>query len=205
MPAESAHAARLSSALLAIAALTISCGDKARESQGSPVVVLDASTPEIRFAIPEFSLVDQGARPFARADMAGKIWIVDFIFTNCPTICPNLTKKMATLHDAMAADDGVRFLSISVDPENDTPAKLSEFVAKHGRVSPRWSLLTGPADEVERTVLRGFKTAMSKDNAGNLAHGEKFVLVDRAQTIVGFFDADEEGFARLRASIERLR
>ncbi len=134
--------------------------------------------------------------------MKGKTTVVDFVFTSCPSVCPTLTTKMAELVDRTNDDDGIRYLSISVDPENDTPEKMRAFLAKYGKDSPRWTFATGARDVVESTVIAGFKMRMDRDKAGTLAHGEHFVVVDKALHVRGYFEATPDG---LDALVERAR
>lgn len=194
------------SPLVLVAALwAVSCGEAKQTSpsaDSSAAIIASAVPLDVKLPLPSFELVDQSGARFSSADMRGKVWIVDFIFTSCPKICPDLTKKMSALVKTTEADADLRFLSISVDPENDTPAKLTEFVQKYGVVSPRWSLVTGDPKVIEETVLRGFKVAMGKDGAGNVFHGEYFVVVDREGRLRGFFMADEAGTKDL---LERAR
>lgn len=92
---------------------------------------------------PEFSLVDQDARPQTHALLEGHYTIVDFIFTNCPLACPGMTGRMADLQDALAGT-GVRFASLSLDPASDTPARLREYATNFGADLSTWAFLTAP-------------------------------------------------------------
>ncbi len=188
--------------ILAFAAFTTACDRSSTDASQKSSVVASAEPVDVRIPLPAFQLVDEHGRRFDSADMRGKVWVVDFIFTSCPVICPSLTKKMAELVQKTESDSDIRFLSVSVDPENDTPAKLTSFVEKFGVVSPRWSLVTGDPKVVEDTVLRGFKVGMGKDSAGNLFHGEHFVLVDKDGRARGFFLANDEG---TKALLEKAR
>jgi len=162
--------------------------------------------------LPGFSLTDQGGHPFGRAQLAGKVWIADFVFTSCADACPRLTEKMKRLQDRLIPPEQgglVRLLSISVDPERDTPEKLRDYGKAFGAREDLWPFLTGSQLEVERTVVKGFHVAMAKmplpkegltkeqtDNAlqgeaFDIMHGERLVLVDKLGRIRGYYDADE--------------
>jgi protein SCO1/2 len=135
--------------------------------------------------------------------------VVDFIFTTCPDVCPLLTQQLASLRKQLDAGGRVNYVSFSVDPEHDTPAKLREFAKQHGADQSDWYFLTGPLDTVREVVTRGFKQAMQLEpeqpgKPRNVLHGSHFVLVDRAGTIRGFFRSDAEGMASLRAATQRL-
>jgi protein SCO1/2 len=168
-----------------------------RGSRGGLAIDVSASQPDIDLPLPSFSLVDQRGAAFESESMRGHVTVVDFVFTECPAVCPSLTQKMAALVDRTDQDASISFLSISVDPENDTPAKMTSFLAKYGKDSPRWSFVTGDPDVVQKTVIGGFKIRMDRDRAGTLAHGEHFVVVDKVLRIRGYFDATPEGLDAL--------
>ena len=167
--------------------------------------------------LPAFSLLDEQGRKFGRDDMLGKVWIADFVFTSCADACPKLQTKMRSIQDRLIPPEqggSMGLLSISVDPERDTPEKLREYGQMFGARPALWKHLTGPEREVERTVVKGFRIAMAKmsgpikdnvpepagggtphDNvraeAFDIMHGERLVLVDRQGRIRGYYDADD--------------
>ncbi len=150
--------------------------------------------------LPDFALVDQSGRPFARKDLLGRTWVADFVFTNCPDACPRLTATMRKLQDSLSADEragAMGLLSLSVDPARDTPEVMRKYAEAHGADVRVWRFLTGPDDEIERAVVLGFKQAIEPAGDAHTAaldilHGEKFVLVDGAGRIRGYYDANEE-------------
>jgi protein SCO1 len=166
--------------------------------------------------LPAFSLTDERGRPFARDDLLGKVWVADFVFTSCSDACPRLTQRMRALQDRLDPLDRVRLLSISVDPERDTPDKLRAYGETYGARGDLWRFLTGSPGEVERTVVKGFKMAMAKVPAADAAresdeelraqafdilHGDRLVLVDSEARIRGYYVADDAGLAAvLRAA-----
>ena len=153
--------------------------------------------------LPAFQLVDQDNRPFSRDDMLGKVWVADFVFTSCADACPRLQNKMKRIQDRLLPPEQggtIALLSITVDPERDTPEKLRDYAQAFGARKAMWLYLTGPQKEVERTVVKGFHTAMAKlpvpgadphAEAFDIMHGERFVLVDAKGRIRGFYDADD--------------
>jgi protein SCO1/2 len=159
--------------------------------------------------VPTFSLVDQEGAKFDRAQLAGKVWVADFVFTSCSLACPRLTEEMAKLQKLVAGNaDKVQLISISVDPERDTPERLKAY-ATGFRADPRvWKFLTGPAKQIEDAVVNGFKQGLSKDldpseqDGFAILHGTRFVLVDQTGQIRGFYDAQEPAdMARLRSHL----
>jgi protein SCO1/2 len=162
-----------------------------------------------------FSLVDQRGKSFGLGDLAGKIWVADFIFTGCQSACPMLTSRMHSLQQhveerehALGRELPVRLVSFSVDPEVDTPDKLAQYATKWRADERRWIFLTGPLDEMNRAVTRGMKIPFEKGGADTSAfdvmHGERLVLVDKKGRIRGYFETDPDGMARVKEGIESL-
>jgi protein SCO1/2 len=158
--------------------------------------------------LPPFSLVDENAKPVTLSDLQGKVWIADFVFTSCADACPRLQQKLKRIQDRLLPPEqggNVALLSISVDPQRDTPEKLKQYSQIFGARPGLWRYLTGPETEVERTVVKGFRMVMAKvpkapekdsDNAikgeaFDIMHGERLVLLDQKGRIRGYYDADE--------------
>ena len=115
--------------------------------------------------LPEFRLQDQRGQAFERRQLLGRVWIADFVFTHCAEACPRLTQKMRTLQDQLTQEEAaarIGLLSVSVDPERDTPEVLQRYARTFGARDEVWRFLTGPQAEVERAVVQGFKIAMVK-------------------------------------------
>lgn len=148
--------------------------------------------------VPAFHLVDERGAPIGPEALAGHPSVVDFIFTRCTSSCPRLTATMAALQARLTSDrSSARLLSFSVDPENDTPAVLAQYAAQAHADPSRWSFVTGPADDVERAVVFGFKVSAAKIARGaseyDVTHGDWFVLVDRDGAIRGYYPTDDPG------------
>src|SRR5689334_22121255 len=113
----------------------------------------DAALPTIGPA-PHFALISQDGKPVSLGDFRGKVLAVNFIYTSCPDICPLLTQKMAQVRDALSVDfvPRVAFVSITVDPENDTPDVLKNFADAFGANSGGWAFLTGPPAAVRAVI-----------------------------------------------------
>jgi protein SCO1 len=108
-------------------------------------------------SVPNFALIDQSGRPVRRGDLEGKVWIANFIFTNCPDECPLMTVEMAQMQSELAHMADVRLVSISVDPDRDTPAVLSEYAERFNADPARWLFLTGDKRAIYRLVGEGFR------------------------------------------------
>ena len=165
--------------------------------------------PAVFVELPDFSLTDHDGRPFTKENMAGRVWIANFIFTRCPTICSTLTERMSKLQIRQRNTGGdVRLLSITVDPEFDTPAILKAYaMTERYRWQPwKWTWVTGTLKDIERVVVSGFKMALDRpddaeDDLLSITHGSKLVLVDRWGRLRGFYDADDEDEARLMRDV----
>ena len=108
-------------------------------------------------SVPDFALIDQRGRPVRRGDFDGKVWIASFIFTNCPDECPLMTSEMARLQSDLAHMADLRFVSISVDPDRDTPAVLSQYAERFNADPDRWFFLTGDKRAIYLLAREGFR------------------------------------------------
>ena len=142
--------------------------------------------------VPSFQLVNQNGQPFGSPQLAGKIWIADFIYTTCPGPCPMISSRMSELQKPLEKTD-VRLISFSVDPEKDTPAVLRGYAEKLQADPDRWNFLTGPKSSIYKLSHDGFKLAVSDGSGeqGIPVHSTRMVLVDRHGQIRGYYDATE--------------
>lgn len=154
-----------------------------------------------------FTLTDQDGAAFSAADLDGKVWVVDFFFTSCPSFCPLLTGAMSTLAREHADEPGLRFLSITVDPGTDTPEVLRAFAEREGLPQARWRLLSGKKEDIALLCEQSFRLAFGEEDGatGDITHSSRLVLVDAAGSIRGYFDAlDPAEQGRLRAAIRAV-
>jgi protein SCO1 len=152
--------------------------------------------PEIALA-PEFRLTSQDRAQVALADLRGKVTVVTFIYTFCADTCPVLTPMMSFIQDQLGTDFGakVAFVSITVDPERDTPEVLKEYAQAFGANLAGWSFLTGPS-QVIREVAGRYGVFASKSTDGNVDHTFLTSIIDRrgvlrVQYLGARFDPDE--------------
>lgn len=158
--------------------------------------------------IPEFALTTQEGKALTRADLLGKITIADFMFTHCPFICPLLTAKMnemcTKLGQEPQAAEFVRFLSFSVDPAHDTPARLTEYAKERELDTSRWTFATGEFEVVKRIATDELKFALETDTRtppfalpdgttmSNIVHPQHFVLIGPEAEVLGIFAAKDD-------------
>ena len=173
------------------------------------------ASPMVVGGLPAFTLTDQRGQPFGSRELTGRIWVADFIFTSCQGACPLLSERMAEIGKrARHLGPDFHLVSISVDPERDTPERLATYAARYGAHPIAWSFLTGPADAIEAAVVGGFKVGMGKDPSPpdadlkgevfQIFHGENLVLVDRQLRIRGYFPATPEGLDLLMVAVGRV-
>lgn len=181
-------------AYLGSRALAPKSGAEAFAHRGAPA----ASALAPLWAAPRFSFHDQHDQPFTRDSLAGHVWIGDFIFTTCTSVCPLITAKMVLLQRKLD-DPALLFVSFSVDPEHDHPAVLADYAKSWNANETRWTLLStdvkGLAD-----VAQQMRVAVepSNDPQNPILHSSLFFLVDGAGNVRGFYDsADSAAIARL--------
>ncbi len=146
--------------------------------------------------VPPFSLTERSGRTVTQADLAGRIWVADFIFTRCGTICPALSGTMARLQSRLRGQGGQRprLVSFSVDPAADTPAVLRDYAHRFGADAEQWLFLTGKREELYDLIDKGFHLGVAqRDEKGVtdpnqlITHTDRFVLVDRKLRIRGYY------------------
>ena len=167
--------------------------------------------PPVLGRVPDFRLVNRDGRTVTRADLAGAPWVADFVFTRCRMSCPVMTERLSQLgKDEREAP--LRRVSFTVDPAHDTPEVLARYAAEHG-APPSWLFLTGPPAALHRLAREGFKLAVDPAPPPGAAtpeepilHSTRFVLVDGAAQIRGYYDGfDEASMDRLRRDLGAVR
>lgn len=120
---------------------------------------------QIFWPVPEFSLVERSSRQVTLADLRGKVWIANFIYTHCTETCPLQSAVVARLQAEFSEEPGLRFVSITVDPEQDTPAVLAEYATRFGADPERWLFLTGDKRIIRRLAVEGFRLGVEERKA----------------------------------------
>ncbi len=158
-------------------------------------------------AVPAFALTERSGKPLTANDLAGHVWIADFVFTRCPDFCPALTARMGGLQKSLLPTaDGLRLVSFSVDPEHDTPEVLRTYATRAG-AGDRWLFATGPRDRVSALLRDGFKVAWADNGppSSPITHSDRFILVDRELRIRGYYHGtDADDLRRLAADARAL-
>lgn len=177
--------------------------------------------PPVLATLPSFAMTDQLGHAFGTRELAGKVWVADFIFTSCQTMCPLLTQRMGEIaHRGRHLGPDFHLVSFSVDPERDTPQRLAAYAATHGADAHKWAFLTGSLADVEHAVVDGFKIGVDRrkkeapapggassapsDDFWEIVHGEHLVVVDRHLRIRGYFQASPDGMNLLMDALGRV-
>ena len=163
----------------------------------------ELTAKDVSASVPDFSLTNQQGQPLSLSDLHGKIWVADFIFTHCPTICPVMTQEMANLQSEFDTEP-IYFVSFTVDPERDTPEALSRYAVQYGADGKRWHFLTGEKDQIYQLANEGFKLAAAQ-HGGGFPHSTKFALVTPDGNIHGYYDSrSKPAMIRLRNDVKTL-
>ena len=158
--------------------------------------------------IADFSLTNQNGEIITQEDYKGKIYIADFFFTTCPTICPIMTKNMADLQKALGKDSDVMLLSHSVTPEIDSVAQLKKYTIEKGVDDRNWNLVTGDKKQIYELARKSYLAVKTDGDGGpfDMIHTENFILVDKDKRIRGFYDGTKkEDMDKIMADIEILK
>lgn len=160
-------------------------------------------------SIGPFRLTERSGREITDADLVDRVWISSFIFTRCALSCPRISSVMKGLQEQLASS-GVQLVSLSVDPDYDTPAVLAEYARRFNADPNRWWFLTGPKAEVYDLISERFKLtvqpiseAEQQNGAESVMHSERLALVDRGGKLVGMFDSTDKD--ALTTLIQRAR
>jgi protein SCO1/2 len=158
--------------------------------------------------IADFSLTNQNGQIITQEDYNGKIYVADFFFTTCQTICPIMTKHMTDIQNAFIADDDIKILSHTVTPDIDTVAQLKRYAAEKGINASKWNLVTGDKKQIYELARKSYLAVKDVGDGGpfDMIHTENFMLIDKERQIRGFYDGtDLNEIERLIDDIKTLK
>lgn len=186
--------------IIFLALLTIvlaACGEKVEPTMDSEVG--------------EFTAVNQDNEEVTNEDFSGEWWVADFVFTNCTTVCPPMTRNMSALQDTLdekELNDKVQLVSFSVDPENDTPEALTEFSEEHNADLDNWTFLTGyDFEDIQKLSVDSFKSPVDPPlpDDDQVGHGTRFFLVDPDGNVhKNYMGTESEAMDELAEDLEKL-
>lgn len=157
--------------------------------------------------ISDFKLVNQNGDTITQDVYKDKIYIADFFFTTCQTICPIMTDNMAQLQEKLKDDNQVMLLSHSVTPEIDSVPQLKKYAMKKGVIDSKWNLVTGDKKQIYELARKSYLAVKTDGDGGpfDMIHTENFMLIDKKKQIRGFYDGtNQEDMERLLNDIKTL-
>ena len=173
-------------------------------------VLVDESIQYVKkyHRIVDFSLTNQNNETVTHSDYDGHIYVADFFFTTCPSICPIMTDNMVHLQSMLNDLPEVKLLSFSVTPDIDTPQVLQAYAEKKGVDQSRWNLVTGDKKEIYNLARKSY-LVVQEDGSGDehdMIHTENFVLIDKQRRIRGYYDGTQrDAMDQILADIQILR
>lgn len=203
--------------VVAIVLLTAACGDTSEKVRVLPILgerdvtykVVDGQevADTLYHHVPEFEYINQDSVWITSEQLKGKIWIADFFFTHCPSICPPMTTQMKRL-SIMTKDlsDHIQFLSFSIDPKRDHPARLKEYISLHGIEATNWYFLTGE-ETATHLLAKEFFNGAERDETipGGYGHTPYFALVDTEGLVRGIYDGtNSDAVDQLEKDVRKL-
>lgn len=172
--------------------------------------LVDSSLQHVKkyHKIANFSLTNQNGNRISQRDYQGKIYVADFFFTTCPSICPIMTNNMAYIQSKIMDDPQVKLLSFSVTPEIDSVPQLKKYALEKGVNDKKWNLLTGDKKEIYTLARKSYFVVKEDGDGGphDMIHTENFVLVDPEKRIRGYYDGtDKAAMENLLADLKTLK
>lgn len=172
---------------------------------------------EVIGTVPDFSFTDQNGKTISNNDYSGKVYVVEFFFTTCPSICPIMNENMVKIQNEFFGNPNVGIASITIDPAHDTSEVLKEYAKKYEITKPQWHLLTGDKDEIFKLANTGFNIYVGEGAEGeaNFEHSGMFALIDQEGNIrcrkdendnpIFYYDGlEEKGINMLKEDIKEL-
>ena len=172
--------------------------------------LVDSSMQYVRkyHSIADFKLVNQNGDTITQNTYTDKIYVADFFFTTCPSICPIMTANLAEVQDKFKDDNEVLLLSHSVTPEIDSVAQLKKYAIEKGVIDQKWNLVTGDKKQIYELARKSYLAVMDDGDGGayDMIHTENFMLIDKERRIRGYYDGtNKEEVEKLIRDIEILK
>lgn len=192
-----------------IGVFVLACGSEKKELPYLGPHDADAAGDPVYHRIPDFSFVNQDADTLTQEDVAGKVYVADFFFSTCPTICPLMKTQMLRIHEKYKENNSLLILSHSINPRYDTPEVLKRYKEKLGVTSAQWQFLTGTQTDIYKLAQNSYLTSALEDSSavdeGGFIHSGAFVLIDKDRHIRAIYDGTKEKEVdKLMADIDRL-
>lgn len=207
---------RVGFALIGFLVLTVTGCSEAAQEQPEPETSAQASSSNdvsaLHWQVHDFSFTDQSGKPFGLKDLKGKIWLADFVFTNCPNVCPPMTANMAKVQDAFKkAGVPIELVSFSVDPEHDQPKVLQTYAEKYDADLSHWHFLTGYSfSQIAKMAKDTFKGPVARQKGPSpdmpvlVTHPTQFYLIDESGTVVRYYNGLQPDLQQMIKDVQAL-
>lgn len=146
------------------------------------------------YVVPDFMLVDQDGKTITQKELRGSIYVADFFFTRCGSICPKMTTQLTRVQEEFMNDSSVKIVSFTVDPKHDTAEVLKNYAKEYGAVDSKWRFVTGPKDSIYTLAQKGYFITAMEDAAHpvDFVHSDKLILVDKKGWIRGYYNGTDQ-------------
>ena len=183
--------------VLSMILLTTACQQKEKQLPilGKKEVVENGTSADtVYHTIPDFEFIDQDRNTITQKSFDDKIYIADFFFTTCPTICPVMKTQMLRVYEKYNDNPEIAFLSHTIDPKHDTVAVLKEYADRLGISSDQWHMVTGDRDKIFEIAQSHYMVSAHEDPSapGGAVHSGAFILIDKEKRIRGYYDGTKE-------------
>ncbi len=195
--------------LFLLSAFLLACGGRQKALPYLGHHEVNAAGDSVYHRIPDFSFVNQDGDTLTQEDVDGKVYVADFFFSTCPTICPIMKTQMLRIHEKYKGNDSLLILSHSINPRYDTPEVLKRYKEKLGVTSPQWQFLTGTQTDIYQLAQHSYLTSALEDSSavedGGFIHSGAFVLIDKDRHIRAIYDGTKEKEVdKLMGAIDQL-
>ncbi|MBX7093533.1 MAG: SCO family protein [Flavobacteriales bacterium] len=196
---------------LLVVLLFFACSSAEKNKSGLPHLGFHEVDPNhpgdtIYHTVPPFAFMDQHGEMISNENVKGKIYLANFFFTSCPTICPKMMSQLKRVHK-LTEDSEIIILSHSIDPKRDSVERLKKYADDNGITSPNWHLLTGDGEEIYTLGMEGYNLSAMEDSTadGGYLHSEMVVLVDKEGHLRGMYEGTEtKAMDRLLEDLKKL-
>lgn len=164
-------------------------------------------TNTVHHKIGPFSFINQDGQKVTERNFRGKVYVADFVFTTCPTICPLMSGQMRRLYDQFKSQENILFLSHSIDPERDSVPALKAYALRYGADGKQWQFVRGEMEEIKKMAFENYLVSMKNapQAPGGILHSGAFILIDQRSRIRGIYDGTKkEAVDRLAKDIQKL-
>lgn len=173
--------------------------------KGDPSEVAYIIQYEEKKRVPEFEFINQDGDTITDKDYLGKVYVIEYFFTTCPSICPIMNENLISVQNEVDDDKNFGIVSITIDPKHDTPEVLKEYAKNYGVTNPNWNFLTGDRNKIYEMANSGFGIFADEDETvpGGFAHSGLFALIDKEGYVRSRLDKFGNPIIYYRGSVER--